>query len=137
MENLIFEKIWQDNDIIEIKILAESKYAKAYQTCYIQEPNLLEIAHDIREYIKSPNQECYIQIGEKEGNFTPAFSMKIVKVDYSGHMKIEVDIEIDDSEERLHRCIFYISSDLGSLEYFGKSLQSLYNAQLGDRISLQ
>ena len=31
MNNLIFEKVWQENDLIELKITAISKYVQAFQ----------------------------------------------------------------------------------------------------------
>lgn len=136
MNNLLFKKIWQDDDMIEIKIEAESEYARARQTCYVQEYKLLEIADDIKKYIEDFTNSCYIQIGEKEGNSTPAFSMNILSADNFGHIKIEVDIEIEDCEERLHRNIFYIESELGLLESFGKKLKTFYNTEIGDMISM-
>lgn len=35
-----------------------------------------------------------MELGKKEGNYTPAFSMCMMPADMSGHVKIEVDIEI-------------------------------------------
>ena len=50
MDNIIFEKTWQDNSLIELKISASSEYVSAYQTCYIQEVKLEAIAEKISQY---------------------------------------------------------------------------------------
>ena len=44
MNNLTFEKVWQENDLIELKITAVSKYVQAFQYCYIQRCDLIDIA---------------------------------------------------------------------------------------------
>lgn len=54
-----------------------------------------------------------MEFGKKEGNYTPAFSMCMSPADMSGHVKIEVDIEIADHDTRSHRCCFYVKSELG------------------------
>ncbi len=51
MDNIIFEKIWQDDSFIELKISASSEFASAYQNCYIQDKKLEEIAdNDTRSH---------------------------------------------------------------------------------------
>ena len=34
MDNIIFEKIWQDNELIELKISAKSEFVSASQCVY-------------------------------------------------------------------------------------------------------
>ena len=62
--------------------------------------------------------------------------MCILPLDTSGHMKIEVDIEIADNDARSHRCCFYVKSDLGLVERLGLSIKSLVTAPCGEEISL-
>lgn len=51
MDNIVFEKIWQDKNLIELKISAKSEFVSAYQSCYIQDKNLKEIAdNDTRSH---------------------------------------------------------------------------------------
>ena len=130
--NLIFEKIWKDGDLIELKITAISEYVNAFQNCYVENSFLEEASVIISEYIKNYNKECYIEFGKKEGNFTPAFSMKFLSADIRGHVKIEVDLEISDSDERVHRCCFYVNSELGLIEKWGKDLSVLGDKEIGD-----
>lgn len=77
-----------------------------------------------------------MEFGKKEGNYTPAFSMCMLPVDTSGHVKIEVDIEIADNDMRSHRCCFYVKSELGSIERLGMTLKKLIKEPDGCQVSL-
>lgn len=136
MDNIIFEKIWQDENLIELKISANSKYVSAYQSCYIQDKKLEIIADKIYNFAGNSSETCYLEFGKKEGNYTPAFSMCILPADISGHVKIEVDIEIADNETRSHRCCFYVKSELGLIEQLGLSLKNLITESDGSEVSL-
>lgn len=136
MDNIIFEKIWQDENLIELKISANSEFVSAYQRCYIQDNILAEIVEKICNYVGNYNENCYLEFGKKEGNYTPAFSMCILPADMSGHVKIEVDIEIADNDTRSHRCCFYVNSELGLIEKLGMALKKLIIEQEGCEVSL-
>lgn len=124
-DNLIFEKIYQDDTLIELKISATSEYVSAYQNCYIQDTDLKDIAEKICNYVDNYRAVCYLEFGHKEGSYTPAFSMKLLPADVHGHVKIEVDVEIDDNDTRSHRCCFYVNSELGLVEQMGKTLKRI------------
>lgn len=136
MDNIIFEKLWQDENLIELKISANSEFVSAYQSCYIQDIKLQENSEKIHEYVNNYNLSCYLEFGKKEGNYTPAFSMCILPLETSGHVKVEVDIEIADNNSRLHRCCFYVKSELGLIEKLGISLKNLITTSVGKEISL-
>ena len=136
MDNLIFEKVWQDESLIELKISAESEFVSAFQSCYIQDTRLEEIADKICDFAENYNEACYLEFGKKEGNYTPAFSMCMLPADMSGHVKIEVDIEIADNDMRSHRCCFYVKSELGLIEQLGIALKELLKGQEGNKVSL-
>ena len=136
MDNIIFETIWKDSNIIELKVMASSKYINVFQNCYVDGVILENAANKIHKYIKNSNKECYLEFGNKIGNYTPAFSLNILPCDNYGHVKIEVDIEIMDNDTRAHRCCFYVSCELGQLEKFGQSLISLILNDNGIKVSL-
>lgn len=136
MDNITFEKIWQDDSLIELKISANSEFVSAYQSCYIQDKKLEEIAERIYNFAQDYNEACYLEFGKKEGNYTPAFSMCMLPVDTSGHVKIEVDIEIADNDMRTHRCCFYVKSELGLIEQLGMALKKLIKVPDGSEVSL-
>lgn len=136
MDNITFETIWKDSNIIELKVMANSEYIDVFQNCYVEDVILENAADKIHNYITYCNEECYLQFGNKIGNYTPAFSLNILPCDNYGHVKIEVDIEIADNDRRAHRCCFYVACELGQLERFGKSLKSLITDDEGKKVSL-
>ncbi|MDR3060714.1 MAG: hypothetical protein LBU57_01210 [Dysgonamonadaceae bacterium] len=136
MNNIIFKKVWQDADIINIKISAVSKFATAYQTCYIQVPALIDAGEKLAKYTNTDDLNLYIEFGHKDGKYTPAFSMNISKVDALGHLNIEVDIEIADNNERNHRCWYFVTAELGALGILGEQLKNIATADVGEECSL-
>lgn len=136
MDTIVFEKVWQDNELLELKISARSEFVTAYQKCYIQDTALEEIAEKICDYMKDYKQSCYLEFGHKSGNYSPAFSMCLMAADNSGHVKIEVDIEIDDNDTRTHRCCFYVNSELGLIEKLGYSLKKIIREEVGSKADL-
>ncbi len=135
-DNILIEKIWQDNDLLELSIKCDSKFAVAIQTCYIQVSDLHDICNSIVNCTKYLQKNCYLEFGKKNGNFTPSFSMEIVEITSSGHVIIEVDVEIEDNDIRKHRSCFYVESELGLLEKFGIALKKLIKGDIGDCVSL-
>lgn len=136
MNNIVFEKVWQDDDLVELKILAESEFVTAYQKCYIQQINLEEVSKKIIKYTKDFTKDQYLELGKMEGNYTSTFAMNLLKADTSGHLKIEVDIEVADIDNRSHRCRYFVESELGAIERLGHSLMKLVSADVGSKVSL-
>ena len=135
-DNIIFEKNWEDDNLIELKITGVSKYVSAFQSCYVENNFLEDISVIISNYILNYHEECYLEFGKKEENYTPAFSMKLLPADNLGHVKIEVDMEIADNCIRAHRCCFYVNSELGQVEKLGKELSTLAYRKIGTMIML-
>ena len=136
MDNIIFEKVWEDENFIEIKITAISKFSTSYQTCYIDESSLEHLTNKLNSYLNDYTKNSYIEFGEKKGNYTPAFSMGLMGADVSGHVKIEVDIEIDDVDDRSHRCKYFVESELGAIERFSQKAFDFYGSQIGTSIDM-
>lgn len=136
MDNLKFKKIWKDESLLELKISANCEFVSAYQNCYIEDIALREISKKIYSYISNHNSTYYFEFGKRDNNYTPAFCMSILAADTFGHVKIEVDIEIFDNDNHLHRCCFYVNTELGSIERLSDSLIKLINAPDDFEISL-
>lgn len=137
MNNIIVEKVWNDSDMMELHIVAESEFVRAHQTCYIQEADLQEIGHKMINYVSEyGNQDLYVELGKKEGNFTPAFSMNFTKKDSSGHINIEVDLEIPDIKDRSHRCKYFVQGEIGAIERLGKGFLRIVTSDVGTMCSL-
>ncbi len=136
MDDIILEKILHDGNLIELNIVAESELVKARQSCYIDSAKLGEYSAKLQSFVLNSEPEVYVQFGEKEGNHTPAFSMKVIRADRCGHVKVEMDVEVEDNDTRAHRCCFYVNSDIGAIEHFGMEIGKLESMPIGEVISL-
>ena len=125
MDNIRIKKIYEDTELVELKISAEARFIKAFQYCYVQADDLKRFSNDLLSYADNWRQECYVELGCKQGNYTPACSFTFLPADKSGRLQIEVDLEIDDNPERGHRCVFYVESELGLVQSFGRALNDL------------
>ncbi|BDR59370.1 hypothetical protein [Xylocopilactobacillus apicola] len=111
MENNInIKKVWQDSDLLQLSIIASAEFVLVKQLCYIEKNTLRLIGEKIKQYSYDFKENCYVQFGELKGNYTPGFSLDFLAAHYSGNVKIEVDMEIDDNDEWKHRCRFYVNS---------------------------
>ena len=136
MDNIIIEKIMQDQNLVELNIKGNCNIVNVFQTCYVDVILFEREIDKIINYCKNYDKECYIQFGEKNGNFTPAFSMCIFPATKKGNVTIEVDFEIVDNNERKHRCSFYVNSEFGSVERFAYCLKDLTEKNCGFKCSL-
>lgn len=135
MDNITIEKYMHDSDLIGLNVFIESTYVRVKQYCYVDKFQLEEASTKLKEFVSNP-EKCYIEFGHKTGNYTPAFSMEIERSDLLGHVRIELDLEIDDNTERKHRCQLYIFSNIGEIEQFGKDLVRLISMEVDTKIKL-
>lgn len=135
MDNLIFKKIWQDEDLLELNIIGMCDYVKAHQDCYISKKDLEELANKIKK-INDTCEKIYLEFGKKDVDYTPAFSLLIMPKNKNGHIKIEVDMEINDIETRTHRCMFFVNTELGMLEKFSEKMKRIKDFEIGKMICL-
>ena len=135
MDNLIFKKIWQDGDLLELNIIGMCDYVKAHQDCNISKKDLEELANKIKK-INDTCEKIYLEFGKKDGDYTPAFSLLIMPKNKNGHIKIEVDMEINDIETRTHRCMFFVNTELGMLEKFSEKMKRIKDFEIGKMICL-
>ena len=134
--NIIMEKIWQEYNLIGMRITATSKYAKATQDCYVQETELNEIGEKMIAFAESYTDEQHMIFGERMTANTPGTGMKLLPADKCGRVQIEVDIEIDDNDKRVHKCCFFVWGELGLIENMGKQLKMLISSDIGEIASL-
>lgn len=136
MDNIIFTKIWEDSGSIELEIYAVSELVSAKQNCYVPISDLHDASEKLVKYARKGSNDTYIEFGHKKGNYTPAFSMKYFASNPTGHMQIEVDLEVADIKDRSHRCCYFVNGELGAVERFGKKLIRLCSENNGTKISL-
>lgn len=138
MDNLEFEKIWQDNyykNLYQIHVLAQSKLISSNINSYTTCEAINELYQSVSAFIANKKEFIW-----ENGSFgkvsTPAFSLRFFFKDKLGHICIEVKMEIDDGDSyEQHIACFYINTEMGILIDFMKEL-SLFNiADIGYKIS--
>lgn len=125
MENIEMSVIWMEENAIELEIKAYTPIVTVSQTCYIDSDKLNENANEIISFSQAPHGICVIEFGVLAGNYSPAFSMKIERAGIDEKIRIEMNMEIDDNNERIHRAQFYIYCKLGEIEKFGRKMATL------------
>ena len=136
MDNIIITKTLHDDNLIQLNIKVFSQYVNIWQDCFIEDKDLIENANKMLAYTKFPNENCYVEFGVKKGNFTPAYSINLLPIDSNGKVKIELDMEINDNNKRMHRCSFYICTEIGLIEKLAKNLKTIVNKNTNETISL-
>lgn len=132
---ITFEKIWADEYCFEIMMRVESKYASVWQTCYLGDQNIDELSEFLIDFCNGKGKTDYYESGKKTGNYGPVFSFRLLH-DGKGHITVETDIEINDVDDRSHRCICNVYTEIGLLEKFGADIRKLKSGEIGTIVSL-
>jgi len=123
-DNLKFSRNWEDDTMVELKVEAQNEYVYIWQTCYVDNTFLKKQASAIANFVESSDRSLYIEFGKIVGNYTPAFSMEFSRIDSSGHIKIDLNLENEDDTDRKHRCQLYVKTEQGLLLQFGEGLDA-------------
>jgi hypothetical protein len=136
MDNIVITKEWEDNGLLELHVIANNDFISVCQSCYIQDIDLKSNSDQIVKYLNDYSSKIDIVFGKLTGNYTPAFAISILPADCNGHVTVELDMEIADNDQRKHRCSFYVKTELGMIEAFGKDLKRLLTANFEESVSL-
>lgn len=136
-DNIIFSKIWQDNNVIELKVVCSSSVAIVTSKIYVSDTLIDELIHQIKQFLDG-NSEEGIWANEDKGNASTAcISLRFFRKDKLGHIVIEVFAELDDGGNYAeHNCCFFVSTEYGLLMNFCESLVQLKKNPVGYEIQL-
>ena len=139
MDNLIFERVWQDGDLFEIEVTAQ------LGACPGADQDLLYEGGDFAALggpwppsrARRTTATCG-ENGDKGDAYPPYVSLRFYCKDRAGHIGVEVFMEIDDggSLDR-HHCCFELSAEAGMLNRFGRELRHVTEPVVGMRVELQ
>ena len=126
MDNLLFEKIWQDTELMQLRVLCSSSIAMACTEIYVNEILLNELIDNLKLFLAGRTDGC-IWANETRGNgSTACLELRFIKQDKLGHVLIEVFAELDDGGEySKHNSCFYIKTEMGLLGSFCAKLENL------------
>lgn len=136
-DNIIFSKIWEDDEVIALKVICSSSVATITSKIYVSDPLIDKLIYQIKQFLDG-NIEEGLWANEAKGNeSTACLSLRFFRKDKLGHIGIEVFAELDDGGKYSeHNCCFYISTEYGLLMSFGESLVQLKKNLSGHEIQL-
>lgn len=117
MDNIIITKIWSDTDFFEAEIKFLSEYTSVTQTFYLQEYMINEAVTELADLYDLRKKEIELNLCEPVGNNLPSLSMHI-SVDRNGHVKADVTVSLVDGSDPIHKCSFFINSEIGLIDAF-------------------
>lgn len=136
-DNIIFYKNWQDDDLIQLKVVCSSCVATVISDIYVSDLLIDELVYQIKQFLDG-NIEYGLWANEEKGdNSTACLSLKFIKKDKLGHIVIEAFAEVDDGGKYSeHNCCFFVSTEYGMLMTFCERLVCLKNKPAGYKIQL-
>lgn len=137
MDELSFEKTYQDGGLVRLWVSASSGLCGARRGLYEDEAAVRAAAGEVLGYSRDFSRGRSVVLGRWEGGPAPALSLRILPADSRGHVTLEVDMEIDDDGDRhAHRARFFVKSELGPVGRLGASLLSLAGGPVGSHATL-
>lgn len=136
MCDLVFEKIWEDTDFYEVRILAQSDCAQANTTTYITAEAIENLAKGLKDFPKVRDDSFYWENGEKGNVSMPFVSLELCCKDQKGYIEISIYIEFADDTVKRYHSYFALSTESGQLNDFGRALLKLNQPGIGAEIKL-
>ncbi|MCY7103384.1 hypothetical protein [Streptococcus oralis] len=138
LDNIVLRTEWFDKTekFCEIRLDCKTKYLTIYQICYIFEEEMNKVYIAMDEYIKNSHQTKKIIFGDEREGGSGYFSFLLTPINLKEELKIEVDMEIADNDKGLHRCKFYVNTQLESFKYFRNNLPRIFSKNSDREIKL-
>jgi len=126
MDTLTLKRVWEDVDFYQVEIAAETSHIRACTRSYITVTQIDELASRLSTFPQNSDDRYFWEASTKGNQSTPYASLEFWCEDKLGHIIIEVYMELDDGASYdKHNCCFYLRTESGLLNSFGKSLSLL------------
>ena len=136
-DNIIFRKTWEDDDIIELKVVCSSSVATITSQIYVSDSLIDELICQIKQILDGNIKEGLWPNEDKGNDSTACVSLRFFSKDKLGHIIIEVFADLADGGNFTeHNCCFFVGTEYGSLMNFCESLVCLKNHPVGYEIRL-
>jgi len=137
MNILSIERVWEDIGFFEIEVTAQSEIIRARARSYTTEKSINDLSCRLITFPNSFDDRYIWENGAKGDATTQFVSLEFWCADKLGHIVIEVYMELDDGAPfSKHNCCFYVKTEIGLLNTFGRSLTLLNEQGIGKRVSL-
>lgn len=136
-DNIILRKVWQDNDMAELKVTCSSPVATAVSQMYVCDEIIDELCSEISLFLNGCIKEGFWISGERGNASTACVSFRFIRKDTQGHILVEVFMELDDGGGfDTHNCCFYVNTEYGRLMQFCNSLHHIKTNPTGFELQL-
>lgn len=136
-DNIIIEKIWQDKDFFEVSIKCSNNKISAITEIYLTNELIDELYEKIEFVLQFQKKNIKWESGMRGNGSTSCVEFDITMKDKSGHINIEVYMELNDGGcLEKHHCCFYVNTELGLLYEFNNHLMCLKDRVIGRKVSL-
>lgn len=137
MGKISIEKVWEDSDFFEIEVSAKSEMISAKVRSYTTIASINELALRLESFPQTPDDRYLWENGTKGDNSTAFVSFEVWCENKLGNIIMEIYMEIDDGGSYdKHNCCFFIKTESGALNSFGRSLRLLNREGIGEKITL-
>ena len=127
-----FEKLWQDDELIQLKVVCSSPIITATEKIYVSDDIIDNLVFQMQCFLNGQVRESYWSSGEKGDSSTACVSFRFLHKDKLGHVLIETFMELEDGGKySSHNCCFFLNTELGLLEHFKNELPFLKKAEIG------
>ena len=139
MDNIIIKKIWNDsyviecNNFFEIKLICINEFITISQNVYMTDEIAKRLAKTIKKSINNRTEaRFYVSINKEESGVL----IKVFPADVHGHILIEMKMEINDNDKKIHYATFYIETEIGLLDKFASKISQLISLEIDEEVSL-
>ena len=135
--NIKIEKIWKDVDFFEVMVTCANENITASSPVYLTNTLVDQLHDEIDSLLSTISDLISWQSHAPAGSADPCFALKMWRKDSTGHVRIEVYLELNDGGDlNKHNCCFYIDTEIGLLYEFNQKLDTIKNGEIGTVISL-
>lgn len=139
-DNIIIEKIWQDNGFFEAKVQCSSEMITASANVYISDDQIDALEKQLSTFLNNRKiEKVYWESGELGDQSPACVTFLFFRPDSLGHICIEVFLELDDGGKfSKHNCCFYVHAETQQICDFLRQLPILReNENIGCKVSLK
>ena len=125
-DDIIFSKLWQDNDVIALKAVCSAPVATITSRIYVSNSLIDELIGQIEQFLRGDIEEGLWANEDRGNDSTACLSLRFLRKDRLGHIIIEVFAELDDGGDYArHNCCFFVNPEYGLLMNFCERLAQL------------
>ena len=137
MDSLSIKRVWEDSDFFEIEVMATSELIQARVKSYTTSESIKELSSRLANFPKTHDDKYLWENGTRGDASTPYVSLEFWCENKRGCVIIEVYMELTDGASfDKHNCCFFVKTEVGLLNKFGKSLNIIDMPGTGQRVVL-